>query len=218
MKVIFAGTPDFSVPTLEMLLQSEHRICAVYTQPDRPAGRGRALKQSSVKILAIQNGLPVFQPESFREGPDVAQVQKLGADLMVVVAYGLILPQAVLDSPRLGCVNVHASLLPKWRGAAPIQRSVLAGDDRTGVTIMQMELGLDTGPVLYEKSCAIGEFETTSELHDRLAVLGADALREILPEIEGGEISAQAQDHLQASYADKLSKNEARIDWTKPRL
>lgn len=204
------------MPTLEMLLHSGHSICAVYTQPDRPAGRGRTLKQSSVKALAIQNELTVIQPESFRKGSDIAQLEEFEADLMVVIAYGLILPQVVLDTPRLGCINVHASLLPKWRGAAPIQRSVLAGDERTGVTIMQMELGLDTGPVVDKKECSIGEFETASELHDRLAVLGADALRDVLPRLESGEINAKRQDDLQASYADKLSKQEALIDWTKP--
>ena len=215
MKVIFAGTPDFAVPTLEMLLQSKHEICAVYTQPDRPAGRGRALKQSPVKALAIENDLSVLQPESFRQQADIAQLANLEADLMVVVAYGLILPQAVLDLPRLGCINIHASLLPKWRGAAPIQRSVLAGDEQTGVTIMKMELGLDTGPMLHKKVCTIGQFETASELHDRLAILGAKALQEILPEIEKGEALEEYQDDSRVSYADKLLKKEAIIDWNK---
>lgn len=213
MKVIFAGTPIFAVPTLEMLLQTEHEICAVYTQPDRPAGRGRSLKQSPVKALAIENELPVWQPESFRQQAEIAQLDNLQADLMVVVAYGLILPQAVLDLPRLGCINIHASLLPKWRGAAPIQRSVLAGDKQTGITIMKMELGLDTGPMLYKKVCTIGEFETASELHDRLALLGAKALQEILPQIEKGEVQEENQDDSRVSYADKLLKNEATIDW-----
>lgn len=152
LNIIFAGTPEFSVPPLAALLESEHKITAVYTQPDRPAGRGRKLTASPVKALALEQSIPVYQPKNFKDESDLAQLEELNADLMVVVAYGLLLPQRVLDAPRLGCINIHASLLPRWRGAAPIQRSILAGDEKTGITIMQMEAGLDTGPMLLKKA------------------------------------------------------------------
>ena len=215
MKIVFAGTPDFSVPTLKGLLETEHTVCAVYTQPDRPAGRGRAVKQSPVKVLAVNSGIPVYQPESLIAEAENLRLREFEADLMVVIAYGLILPANILDIPRLGCINVHASLLPRWRGAAPIQRAVLAGDEITGVTIMQMEQGLDTGPMFYKKDCRIGAFETSSELHDRLALLGAEALQDVLPDIAKGRIVPEIQDHSCATYAAKLRKKDALLDWSR---
>jgi len=214
MKIIFAGTPDFAATNLEALLKTEHQVIAVYTQPDRPAGRGRKLKPSPVKELALQHDIPVYQPASLKGEPEQAELAALGADLMVVVAYGLLLPKAVLDTPRLGCINVHASLLPRWRGAAPIHRSLLAGDKETGVTIMQMDVGLDTGDMLYIKRCPINTDDTSGELHDRLAVLGAEALTECLNPLAAGEITAEPQDHDQANYAHKLEKQEGAIDWS----
>lgn len=214
MNIIFAGTPDFAVPVLQMLLDSEHQICAVYSQPDRPSGRGRKLTASPVKTLALAHEIEVIQPASLKSTEAQAQLQALQADLMIVVAYGLILPQAVLDSPRLGCVNVHASLLPRWRGAAPIQRAILAGDPATGITIMQMSAGLDTGPMLLQSELAIGPQETASELHDRLSVLGAETLKTALTGIEAGTLKAQVQNEETVTYAAKLDKQEAVIDWS----
>ncbi|WP_295392062.1 methionyl-tRNA formyltransferase [uncultured Thiodictyon sp.] len=217
MRVIFAGTPDFAVPSLAALLAADYELAAVYTQPDRPAGRGRRLQQSPVKQLALAHGLPVYQPESLkRDRAAVASLVDLGADLMVVVAYGLLLPQRVLAAPRLGCLNVHASLLPRWRGAAPIQRAVLAGDAHSGVCIMGMEAGLDTGPVYHRLSIPLGPQETGGGLHDKLAALGARALLEALPGIADGSRVAQPQDPALATYAHKLTKEEADIDWTQP--
>ncbi|MGH8551616.1 MAG: methionyl-tRNA formyltransferase [Methylococcales bacterium] len=216
--IIFAGTPDFSIPTLQMLVDSGNQIRAVYTQPDRVAGRGRRLKPSPVKQLALEQGIPVCQPDTFRNPEQIALLRALDADLMVVIAYGMILPRSVLDIPGRGCVNVHASLLPRWRGAAPIQRAVMAGDRTTGVTIMQMDEGLDTGPMLHKKFCEIGALESTDELHDRLAGLGALALEESLPAILRGERHAEIQDESAATYADKLSKSEAILNWHEPAL
>jgi methionyl-tRNA formyltransferase len=216
MNIIFAGTPAFSVPALQALLDSRHRVVAVYTQPDRPAGRGRRTVESPVKQLAIQHQLPVCQPHSLKPGEVQAALAGLHPDLMVVVAYGLILPPAVLAIPRLGCVNVHASLLPRWRGAAPIQRAILAGDADTGVCLMQMEAGLDTGPVLACKSCAIAADDTGSRLHDKLALQGARLLAANLDALERGHLVPRPQDDAQASYAGKLEKSEARIDWGRP--
>lgn len=216
MKIIFAGTPEFAVPTLAALLRSGHEVCAVYTQPDRPAGRGRKLRPSPVKVLALEHGIPVFQPERLRDAEAQRQLASLGADLMVVVAYGLILPAPVLTAPRLGCVNVHASLLPRWRGAAPIARAIQAGDQETGVTIMQMDEGLDTGPMLAKASCPIGPEETTAELHDRLAALGAQLLVDTLPGIEQRTVVPVPQDDAQACYAPKIEKAEALLDWSRP--
>ncbi|MCP3671679.1 MAG: methionyl-tRNA formyltransferase [Gammaproteobacteria bacterium] len=213
LNIIFAGTPEFSVPPLATLLESGHRVVAVYTQPDRPAGRGRKLTASPVKQLAQECSIPVYQPINFKSEEDLSQVERLQADLMVVVAYGLLLPVRVLEAPRLGCINIHASLLPRWRGAAPIQRSILAGDSETGITIMEMEAGLDTGPMLLKKSCPIGPEETGGSLHDRLSPLGAEALLEALPGIADGTLKAQVQDDSQAEYAAKLSKGEAAMDW-----
>ncbi len=213
LRIVFAGTPEFSVPPLRALLASPHRVVAAYTQPDRPAGRGRQLAASPVKALAAAHGLPVHQPVNFRAEADVAALEALAADLMVVVAYGLLLPQRVLDAPRLGCVNIHASLLPRWRGAAPIQRAILAGDAETGITIMQMEAGLDTGPMLHVRRLPIAPGETAGSLHDRLSTLGAEALLEALPGIETGTLPPVAQDDAAATYAKKLQKDEALVDW-----
>ncbi|MBM4201003.1 MAG: methionyl-tRNA formyltransferase, partial [Gammaproteobacteria bacterium] len=193
MKIIFAGTPDFAVPSLQACLDSGHSVCAVYTQPDRPAGRGRKLTQSPVKEIALAHGLPVFQPESLRAPAEQEALAALGADLMVVAAYGLILPARVLAIPRLGCINVHASLLPRWRGAAPIQRAILAGDTTTGVTIMVIEPRLDSGPMLLKRSCTIGDAETAGELSPRLARLGAEALRDVLATAGSGPFIAETQ-------------------------
>ncbi|KXX65068.1 methionyl-tRNA formyltransferase [Marichromatium gracile] len=217
LRIIFAGTPDFACPSLAALIAAGHQVVGVYTQPDRPAGRGRKLQASPVKQLALEHGIPVHQPQSLKRDPAaVAELAALEADLMVVVAYGLLLPQAVLDAPRLGCVNVHASLLPRWRGAAPIQRAVLAGDATSGVCIMQMEAGLDTGPVYHRLETALAADETGGSLHDRLAELGARALVEALPGIADGSRPPEAQDDAAATYAHKLTKDEALIDWSAP--
>lgn len=217
LRLIFAGTPEFAVPCLTALLDAGQTVIGVYTQPDRPAGRGRQLQMSPVKTAALAQGLPVYQPESLKRDPEaVATLQALGADLMVVVAYGLLLPQTVLDAPRLGCVNVHASLLPRWRGAAPIQRAMLAGDAETGICIMRMEAGLDTGPVYHRVSTPIDAQMSGGQLHDRLAALGAQALLDALPEIAAGTRSPEPQDDSQATYAHKLTKDEAAIDWQQP--
>lgn len=220
-RVIFAGTPEFAVPSLAALLDAGRaaglEVIAVYTQPDRPAGRGQKLQASPVKALAQAHAIPVFQPESLKRDADaVAQLRALDADLMVVVAYGLLLPVAVLEAPRLGCLNVHASLLPRWRGAAPIQRAVLAGDALGGVCIMGMEAGLDTGPVYHRVETPIDPRETGGSLHDRLATLGASALLAALPGILDGSSVPAPQDDALATYARKLTKEEARIDWTQP--
>jgi len=197
-----------------MLLDSRHEVCAVYTQPDRPAGRGRKAMPSPVKLLATARGVPVYQPESLKMPEEQEVLRARGADLLVVVAYGLILPKAVLDTPRLGCVNVHASLLPRWRGAAPIQRAIEAGDRETGVTIMLIEPKLDAGPMLCKAACPILPLETAAELHDRLADLGAQTLQDALPGIEGGNLVPQMQDESLVVYAEKLDKREAKLDWS----
>ncbi len=218
LKIIFAGTPAFSVPPLEALLEAGQEVVAVYTQPDRPAGRGRKLKPGPVKAVALEHGIPVMQPKSLRSDTEIERLRALRADLMVVVAYGLILPPAVLEAPRLGCINIHASLLPRWRGAAPIQRAILAGDAETGITIMQMDAGLDTGPMLYRTACPIAADETGGRLHDTLSRLGAQALMEALPGIRGGTLEPIPQDDAQATYAAKLEKEEAWLDWRQPAL
>jgi methionyl-tRNA formyltransferase len=215
MRVVFAGSPDFSVPTLRALLESGHTIAGVYTQPDRPAGRGRKLRPGPVKQLARQHGLPVFQPPSLKPEQARRELAALEPDLMVVIAYGLILPPPVLDLPRLGCVNLHASLLPRWRGAAPIQRAILAGDAETGVCLMQMEAGLDTGPVLAETRTRIADSDTAGSLHDRLSRLAAELLVGHLDDLEAGRLRPVTQDDARATYADKLDKSEARIDWNR---
>ncbi len=213
MKIIFAGTPEFAAVALNTLLDSEHEVIAVYTQPDRPAGRGRKLTASPVKALAVEHDIPVFQPVSLKDEASQQQLNALQADVMVVVAYGLILPQAVLQAPKYGCLNIHASILPRWRGAAPIQRAILAGDSKSGVTIMQMDQGLDTGDMLNIKTCDITQEDTGSSLHNKLAGLGAAALLQTLEDIMANRLQLQPQDDSQATYARKLDKQEARIDW-----
>ena len=214
MKIIFAGTPDFAVPALQMLIESEHEICAVYTQPDRPAGRGRKLSSSPVKTLALSAGIPVFQPETLKAEEDLKQLALFEADLVIVVAYGLILPQAVLDIPSLGCINIHGSLLPRWRGAAPIHRALMAGDEKTGVTIMQVVKKLDAGDMLHKEECVITAENTSSDLHDTLADLGAIGLKKVLAQIDAGTLHAEKQDESLVTYADKLEKSESELDWT----
>jgi methionyl-tRNA formyltransferase len=213
LKILFAGTPEFAAVSLKALLGSEHEIVAVYTQPDRPAGRGRKLTASPVKALALEHGLPIVQPVSLKETNAQQELVSWQADLMVVVAYGLILPETVLAAPRLGCINVHASLLPKWRGAAPIQRAILAGEGQTGITIMQMDAGLDTGDMLYKVTCPINPGDTAGILHDKLAELGAQALLDTLPDLSAGTLQSEVQDETLASYAKKLKKSEAELDW-----
>jgi len=213
MKIVFMGTPDFSVPILDALT-AKHDILAVYTQPPRPAGRGKELRPTSVHARATQLGLPVRHPISLKSPEDQAAFAALGADIAVVVAYGLILPQAVLDAPRLGCLNIHASLLPRWRGAAPIHRAIMAGDAETGICIMQMEAGLDTGPVLLRESTAIGIEETTQDLHDRLSQMGARLILDALDALPTLTPAPQPAEGI--TYATKIDKLEARIDWTRP--
>lgn len=215
LKIIYAGTPEFAVPALEALIGSEHQAVAVYTQPDRPAGRGRAIQQSPVKNCALEHNIPIYQPQSFKQNEDVQQLIDLQADLMVVAAYGLILPKAVLDAPKYGCLNIHASLLPRWRGAAPIQRAILAGDAETGITIMQMAEGLDTGNMLLKQSITIGSDWNSGDLHDRLKELGADLLIRTLAKLIDGKLEPVIQDEAQTTYAAKLTKAEAAIDWHK---
>ncbi|MBO1924743.1 methionyl-tRNA formyltransferase [Thiomicrorhabdus sp. 6S3-12] len=214
LRVIFAGTPDFSVAPLLALLDSEHQVIAVYTQPDRPAGRGRKLTASPVKELALQHDIPVYQPLTLKDPDAQAEVAALNADIMIVVAYGLILPQAVLEMPKYGCLNIHASLLPRWRGAAPIQRAIQAGDEKTGVTIMQMDVGLDTGDMLYKTETAIQPEDSAQSLHDRLMTMGAEALITTLNDLHNLQNKAQKQDESHVTYAEKLSKAEAQIDWS----
>ena len=213
MRLIFAGTPEFAATALQALLDSEHDVCAVYTQPDRPAGRGKKTTASAVKQLALAHEIPVEQPIDFKNTADCDTLNSYQADVMVVVAYGLLLPQAVLDMPTYGCLNIHGSLLPRWRGAAPIQRAILAGDTESGVCIMQMEAGLDTGPVLLEKRCQITATDTAQTLHDRLAEMGATAIVESLDNLAALRSAAQRQNDTDSCYARKLSKAEAAIDW-----
>ena len=213
LKIIFAGTPDFSVPSLQSLIESQHEVVAVYTQPDRPAGRGRKLTASPVKQCAEQAGLPVEQPESMKEEVAQQTLATYQADIMVVVAYGQLLPPVVLETPDLGCINVHASLLPRWRGAAPIQRAIIAGDTETGVTIMQMAKGLDTGDMLAKVAIPIDPNETAAELHDRLAVLGNEALIGVIEQLQSGTAKPEVQDESLSCYASKLSKDEAPLNW-----
>lgn len=211
MRIIFAGTPEFSVATLEALLTTEHEIVAVYTQPDKVSGRGQHLHQSPVKQCALNHHIPVLQPKSLRNIEEQDYLKRLKPDLMVVVAYGLILPQAVLDIPQLGCINVHASILPRWRGASPIQHAILAGDKETGVSIMQMEAGLDTGPVFETSVCKILLEDTAQTLHDRLSLLGAKTLLKVLPTIETTVPVKQQEE--KTCYAGKISKQDGQIDW-----
>jgi len=222
VKIVFAGTPEFAASALAALLQTDHEIVAVYTQPDRKAGRGQKLTASAVKQLALQHGLPVLQPLHFKASTEEglaaqAELKALNADVMVVAAYGLILPQAVLDTPKYGCLNIHASLLPRWRGAAPIQRAIAAGDAETGITIMKMAAGLDTGDMMYKTACPIEAHDTAASLHDKLAAQGAEAVAAVLQSEQALQRYLQArevQDEALTVYAHKLSKAEAQIDWT----
>ncbi|MGX9461431.1 methionyl-tRNA formyltransferase [Shewanella sp. A14] len=215
LKIIFAGTPDFAARHLQALISSEHDVIAVYTQPDRPAGRGKKLTASPVKVLAQDHNITVFQPASLRNESAQKELANLQADIMVVVAYGLILPKIVLDTPRLGCINVHGSILPRWRGAAPIQRALWAGDAETGVTIMQMDIGLDTGDMLLKTHLPIDATDTSASLYEKLAEQGPKALVQALLGLSDGSLKAQKQDETLANYAEKLSKEEARLDWHK---
>lgn len=216
MRVAFAGTPRFAAEALAALIAARFEVVLVLTQPDRAAGRGMALQHSAVKDLALGHGIPLHQPATLRSPESWEPIRAAGADLMVVAAYGLILPQAVLDLPRLGCVNIHASLLPRWRGAAPIQRALLAGDTETGITIMRMEAGLDTGPMLATRAVKIAARETAASLHDRLAVLGAQLIVETLPAYAAGRVAPAAQPDEGVTYAHKIDKSEARLDWRAP--
>ncbi|MEH0667667.1 methionyl-tRNA formyltransferase [Vibrio scophthalmi] len=213
LKIVFAGTPDFAARHLAALLSSEHDVIAVYTQPDRPAGRGKKLTASPVKQIALEHDIAVYQPENFKSEEAKQALADLDADLMVVVAYGLLLPQAVLDTPKLGCINVHGSILPRWRGAAPIQRAIWAGDEETGVTIMQMDIGLDTGDMLSIARLPIESSDTSASMYEKLADLGPGALLDCLTDIAQGSAVATKQDDALANYAKKLSKEEARINW-----
>ena len=215
LKIIFAGTPAFAETALAALLASQHDVIAVYTQPDRPAGRGLKLTASPVKQLALAKSIPVYQPVTLKDQKEQEKLAKLNADVMVVAAYGLLLPETVLAIPRLGCINIHPSLLPRWRGAAPIQRTIYAGDTKTGVTIMQMDKGLDTGPMLLQRECAIATDETAKTLHDKLAVIGAGLLVETLNLLAQNKSQPIAQDNSKATYADKMTKAEAEANWSK---
>jgi len=214
LRLAFMGTPAFSVAPLAALISAGHQIAAVYTQPPRPAGRGHAMQKSAVHVFAEANGIPVMTPKSLKTAEAQAAFAALELDAAVVVAYGLILPQPILDAPRLGCVNIHASLLPRWRGAAPIQRAIMAGDAETGVMTMQMDAGLDTGPVLMAERLAIGPDMTAGELHDALSPLGADLIVRTMAALERGAIAARPQAEAGATYAAKISKEETRLDWT----
>ena len=213
MRIIFAGTPDFAAIALKALLDADHDIVAVYTQPDRPAGRGRKLKPGPVKALAHEHNLPLEQPVNFKEVDSLDTLKSYNADLMIVAAYGLLLPPSVLETPSYGCLNIHASLLPRWRGAAPIQRAILAGDTETGITIMQMNEGLDTGDMVLKLTSPIEKQDTGGSLHDRLADLGAEAILQTLTTISAQPLKAEKQNDKLASYAKKLNKDEAWIDW-----
>ncbi|VAW50944.1 Methionyl-tRNA formyltransferase [hydrothermal vent metagenome] len=214
LRIIYAGTPDFSAAALQALIDSEHEVIAVYTQPDRPAGRGRSVAISPVKEKAQLHSIPVYQPISLKDGNAQQQLQDLKADLMVVTAYGLLLPPQVLQMPRLGCINIHASLLPRWRGAAPIQRAILAGDKKTGITIMQMDAGLDTGDMLAVAECEIVADDTGESLRDKLMSLGSQTLMAALPAIADSTKDKIKQDDANACYASKLNKAEAKINWS----
>ncbi len=217
LKIIFAGTPEFAASTLQALVKSPHQVLAVFTQPDRPAGRGRKPSCSAVKHVANQHQLSVLQPEKM-DDQAIQQIQSLQADVMVVSAYGLLLPKQVIDLPRLGCINIHASLLPAWRGAAPIQRAIINGDKETGITIMQMVEALDAGPILYQMPCLIREHDTSASLHDRLAEISANEIDEVLSKLQNKQLKETPQNNKQATYAKKLSKSEANINWQEPAI
>ena len=213
LRIIYAGTPEFAVPALQALIDSEHEIVAVYTQPDRRAGRGQKIRLSAVKQLALDTQLPIEQTTTLKSKEALKTLKAYQADIMIVAAYGLLLPQAILDAPRYGCLNIHGSLLPRWRGAAPIQRAIEAGDQQTGVTIMQMALGLDTGDMLSTITCPITATDTAQTLHDQLANDGATALLATLEQLVSGTLNPEQQDESKSCYAHKLSKQEAEIDW-----
>ncbi|HAT8178496.1 TPA: methionyl-tRNA formyltransferase [Legionella pneumophila] len=213
LTIVFAGTPEFGLPCLDALIQSKHHLKAVYTQPDRPAGRGRKLQESPVKEWAIDHQLPVYQPLNFKNQEAIDELSALKPDVMVVIAYGLILPKTVLEIPRLGCINVHASLLPRWRGASPIQHAILHGDAESGVTIMQMDVGLDTGPMLCKATCSITSSDTAGSLHDKLARISVQPLLDTLEALASNSVQFELQNNQLASYAGKINKEEARINW-----
>lgn len=215
LRILFAGTPEFAVSTLQALIDSEHEVVAVYTQPDRPAGRGRKVAKSPVKELAEQHLLTVLQPNTMRDAEQQRIMDELEPDVMIVVAYGLLLPPDILSAPKYGCLNVHASLLPRWRGAAPIQYAILHGDKKTGVTIMQMDQGLDTGDMLLVRECDIKPDDSSADLHDRLATMGADALLETLQLVESHQLKPVAQEDAHTTYARKIQKIDAQIHWQK---
>ncbi|WP_421867843.1 methionyl-tRNA formyltransferase [Motiliproteus sp.] len=215
LRIVFAGTPDFAAASLEALINSRHQVVAVYTQPDRPAGRGKKLTPSPVKRLAQETGIPVCQPISLKSTEEQQLLAQFKADLMVVVAYGLLLPKAILETPRLGCINVHASLLPRWRGAAPIERALMAGDPKTGITIMQMDEGLDTGDMLHKVECPIHDQDTAGNLHDRLLAMSGDALLTVVEQLADGSAQPEPQNHDQANYAHKLLKGDRELDWSR---
>ncbi len=216
MRLIFAGTPEFAASALRALIAAGHDIPLVLTQPDRPAGRGMKLKMSPVKEVALAHGIDVAQPENLKTDAARQPILEANADVMIVAAYGLILPQSVLDMPRLGCINIHASLLPRWRGAAPIHRAIEAGDSETGITLMLMDKGLDTGAMLTRSALPIRPDDTTGSLHDRLAELGAREIVKLLPDLAAGNVDATPQDDVLSTYAAKISKEEARLDWSRP--
>jgi methionyl-tRNA formyltransferase len=215
LRIVFAGTPEFAAAHLQALLNSHHQVIAVYTQPDRPAGRGKKMTASPVKQLAQQHQVPIYQPINLKEASAQSELAALLPDIMVVVAYGLLLPQNILDIPRLGCINAHASLLPRWRGAAPIQRAIEAGDQETGICIMQMEAGLDTGPVIHKQVCPILPADTGGSLHDRLATISPQSLLEALDLLAAGNVTPEVQDEHRVTYARKLSKQEAKLDFAR---
>ncbi len=216
LNIVFAGTPDFAAGHLQALIDSRHNVVGVYSQPDRPAGRGKKLQPSPVKKLALEHNIAVFQPLNFKQEGSVEELEALNADIMIVVAYGLLLPLAVLEAPKMGCLNVHASILPRWRGAAPIQRAIQVGDTETGITIMQMDVGLDTGDMLSKTLLDIKADETGGSLHDRLLEKGPTALMQTLTLLQAGEAIAEKQDDTLANYAHKLTKEEALINWSLP--
>lgn len=218
MNIVFAGTPEFAVPALKHLVEKGYLITAVYTKPDRPSGRGQKITQSPVKSFALIHQIPVYQPETLKDPNEQRQLADLNPDLIIVAAYGLILPASVLKIPKLGCINIHASLLPRWRGASPIQHAILSGDEQTGITIMQMDVGLDTGDILYQIRCPIEKEDTSQILHNRLAELGALALAEALERLSSGSLRATQQEESGATYAHKIKKEDGNIDWKQPAI
>ena len=218
LNIVFAGTPEFGLPCLEALAHSAHQLTAIYTQPDRPAGRGRKLQASAVKEWALHQQIPVYQPLNFKTPDVIAELAALKPDVLIVIAYGLLLPKAVLDIPRLGCINVHASLLPRWRGASPIQQAILHGDQQSGITIMQMDIGMDTGDMLGNASCSINSLDTAGSLHDKLAQIAAAPLLDVLQQLSTQTCQSLPQDNQLATYAGKINKEDACINWQQTAL